>query len=319
MALDDFGVPAAEPPRRGSLARLMETPLSGLRDRIAAIAADPAARDIAARLDGIEAELRRLSGMPARVVPLGDRVLALTHAGRKIFLDPADVGITPHIALTGEWERDTETVVRRLLRPGQTAIEVGANMGYHTLAMADAVGPGGRIHAFEANPDIARLLDATVQVNGLLDRVTLHAKAALAQRGEVEFAIHPDHCGSAHLAVPEDRPCYSRRARVPAVMLDEEPGTGAPVDLIRMDAEGSEPLVLRGAAWLLARSPGVVLVMEWAPLLISGYADVAGFADWLGGQGFGASRILPDASLQPMDRAGLLEAGHIEVVFQRAA
>lgn len=303
--------------RRGGLAGLFDIPLANLRDRIAA-RPGLTGGSVEQRLAELEKAVRELAAAPTRVVPLGDRVLALTHSGRKIFLDAADIGITPHIAMTGLWERETETAIRRLLRPGQTVIEVGANMGYHTLAMAEEVGAGGRIHAFEANPAIARLLDATIQVNGFLDRVTLHRKAALAQRGEVEFAIHPDHCGSAHLAVPEDQPCYSARARVPGVPLDEEVGrlVGA-VDLIRMDAEGSEPLVLRGAAWLLARSPGCTIVMEWAPLLMAAYADVAGFADWLASLGYQAGRILPDASIEPLDRAALLAAGHIEVVFRR--
>lgn len=303
--------------RRGGLAGLFDAPLASLRDRFGVRAGAPDG-ELEARLAALEAAVRRLAEAPTRVVPMGDRVLALTHTGRKIFLDAADIGITPHIAMTGMWERETEIVVRRLLRPGQTAIEVGANMGYHTLAMAEEVGPTGRIHAFEANPAIAKLLDATIQVNGFLDRVVLHPKAALAQRGEVEFAVHPDHCGSAHLAVPQDQPCYTGRARVPGVPLDEEPGRDLPaVDMIRMDAEGSEPLVLRGAAWLLARSPNLTIVMEWAPLLMGGYCDVAGFAGWLETLGFRAGRILPDATLEPMDRAALLAAGHIEVVFQR--
>jgi FkbM family methyltransferase len=302
--------------RRGGLAGLFEAPLASLRERIGSLGT-PLPGDVEGRLAELERMVRQIAAAPTRVVALGDRVLALTHSGRKIFLDAADIGITPHIAMTGLWERETEIVVRRLLRPGHTVIEVGANMGYHTLAMAEEIGPTGRLHAFEANPAIARLLDATIQVNGFLDRVALHPKAALAQKGEVEFAVHPDHCGSAHLAVPQDQPCYTGRVRVPAVALDEELGQLGAVDLIRMDAEGSEPLVLRGAAWLIARSPNLAIVMEWAPLLMAGYADVGGFADWLAALGFRASRIMPDASLQPMDRAALLAAGHIEVVLQR--
>ncbi|MGG5807797.1 FkbM family methyltransferase [Falsiroseomonas sp. CW058] len=303
--------------RRGGLAGLFEAPIATLRDRIGALGAAPGT-PLEARIAALEDAVRQLSAAPTRVVPLGERLLALTHDGRKIFLDAADIGITPHIALTGEWERETEAVIRRLLRPGDAVVEVGANMGYHTLAMADAVGPAGHVHAFEANPAITPLLDATIQVNGLAGRVTLHPVAALAHRGEVEFAIHPSHCGSAHLAVPQDRPCYSRRATVPAIPLDEALGAGfGPAAMIRMDAEGSEPLVLRGAAWLLARSPAMSIVMEWAPHMMQAYADVAGFADWLAALGFRAARILPDASLQPLDRAGLLEAAHIEAVFRR--
>lgn len=309
MPADDIAL------RRSGFAGLLDAPLASLRERLGGLGAEASLEH---RLAALEHEVRALRAMTGRVVPLGDRVLALTHAGRKIFLDAADIGITPHIALTGEWERETEAVIRRLLRPGDTVIEVGANMGYHSLAIADSIGAQGHLHAFEANPDIFRLLDATIQVNGLSGRVTAHQAAALAQPGEVEFAIHPQHCGSAHLAVPDDAPMYSRRARVPATSIDAALPDLPPVAMVRMDAEGSEPLVLRGAAWTLARSPEAVLVMEWVPRMMSAYADVAGFADWLAALGYRAARILPDASLQPMDRAALLEAGHIEVVFRKA-
>jgi FkbM family methyltransferase len=302
--------------RRSGLAGLLDMPLSTLRERVTSLGSAGAA-PLEARIAALEEAVRRLAAAPTRVVPLGDRVLALTHWGRKIFLDASDIGITPHIALTGEWERETEAVIRSLLRPGDTVIEVGANMGYHSLAIADAIGPTGRLHAFEANPDIARMLDATIQLNGLTGIVTLHAKAALAHRGEVEFAVHPQHCGSAHLAVPQDQPMYSRRAKVTAVPLDEEMGADfAPLAMLRMDAEGSEPLVLRGAAWLLARCRPT-LVMEWAPHMMQAYGDVAGFADWLASLGYRAARILPDATLQPLDRAALLDAHHIETVFRQ--
>ena len=282
----------------------------------------PQAREggLDARLTALEAALVQLESLPDRVVPLGDRVLALTHFGQRIFLDVADLGITPHIAMTGIWEAAVERLLRRMLQPGQLVIEVGANVGYHTLVMAEAIGPGGHVHAFEAHPRTAALLAATLAVNGLNPRVTIHAAAALAIAGEVEFAEHPTHCGAFHLAAATTPVSFTRRIRVPCIVLDDvlDAGSG-PVHLVRIDAEGSEPLALRGAANIIARSPEIILVTEWSPIMMGFHADVAGFADWLLDQGFAAGRILPDSSLEPLHRDALVAADHMDVVFRRYA
>jgi len=259
----------------------------------------------------------RLESLPERVIPLGDRVLALTHAGQRIFLDPQDIGIAPHIALTGLWEPGVERLLRRLLRPGQSVVEIGANMGYHTLAMAAAIGPAGRLHAFEAHPRTASLLAATIAINGLGGFVTLHAAAALDRAGEVTFAEHPSLCGSFHLATEGTTPDFTARLTVPGVVLDEVLAELPAIHLLRIDAEGSEPLALRGAAALLARSPELILVAEWSPTQMAARADVAAFADWLLGQGLAAGRILPDGGLAPLHRDALLALDHADLVLMR--
>jgi len=291
--------------------------LARLAAGIAAIVPEARAGGLDARLEALEAALVRLESLPERVVPLGDRVLALTAAGARIFLDAGDTAITPHIALTGTWEPGVERALRRLLRPGQSVVEIGANMGYHTLVMAEAIGPTGRLHAFEAHPRTAGLLAATLAINGLIDRVTLHPLAALDRAGTVSFAEHPTLCGSFHLADAETGADFTARLAIPAVTLDEELADLPAIDLLRIDAEGSEPLALRGAVALLARSPALVLMTEWSPVQMASRADVAGFADWLLGQGLAPGRILPDGGLAPLHRDALLALDHADLVFLR--
>lgn len=291
--------------------------LTRLGAAIAELAVPLAGTDLEGRLTDLEAAFVRLESMAERVVPLGPRVLAETHAGQRIFLDAHDLSVTPHVALHGTWETEVERLLRRLLRPGQTVVEVGANIGYHTLAMAEVIGPEGRLHAFEAHPDTAALLEATLEVNGLLGRVTLHAEAALDRPGAVTFAESPTHRGSFHRAVPETDAGFTRRLTVPATTLDLALPDVGPVHLLRIDAEGSEPLALRGGAALIAHSPDLILVAEWAPALMAPQGDVAAFADWLLHQGFAAGRLLPDSTLAPLHRDALLAPGHMEVVFRR--
>jgi len=307
---DDAGFPLRN-------SALLGPALARLAAEIAAIVPEARAGGLDSRLTALEAALVRLESLAERVVPLGERVLALTQGGQRIFLDAGDLGITPHIALTGMWEPSVERLLRRLLRPGQSAVEIGANMGYHTLVMAAAIGPTGRLHAFEAHPRTASLLAATIAINGLGAVITLHAQAALDRAGEVTFAEHPTHCGAFHLAARQTTPDFTGRLTVPAIVLDEMLAELPAIHLLRIDAEGSEPLALRGAANLMARSPELILMAEWSPALMAAQADVASFADWLLGQGLAPGRILPDSTLAPLHRDALLALDHADLVFMR--
>lgn len=251
---------------------------------------------------------------------LGDgRAVALTHRGDKIFLDTRDLGLTPHIAVHGIWESDVEAVLGRLLRPGHVVAEVGANMGYHTLAMAEAIGPGGHIDSFEANPAVLPLLRATLAVNGLGGLVTLHPAAALDKPGEIAFSSDPDHIGSGHVALEGEAANYSRRIRVPAVTLDAVLAGVPALDLLRMDAEGSEPQVLQGATALLTRSPGLRIVTEWSAPMMARHGDLAALVAWLHGTlGFEFWRIGRAGTLEAVAAEALPGLPHGEVVMARS-
>src|SRR5690242_17686570 len=88
-----------------------------------------------------QSRLSRISRLSrSSSVFLGDRVLTSTHRGNALYLVPLELDLTPSIIRNGEWEPHVERTMVSLLRPGNIAIDVGANVGYHTLAMAAAVG-----------------------------------------------------------------------------------------------------------------------------------------------------------------------------------
>jgi FkbM family methyltransferase len=250
---------------------------------------------------------------------LGDnRALALTRRGDMIYLDTRDLGLTPHIALHGIWETEVEAALARLVKPRQHVVEVGANMGYHTLAMARAIGPGGNLHAFEANPQVLPLLLSTLAVNGLSGMVTVHPHAALDQAGEVEFAADPQHIGSGHRALPGGAANYSNRFNVTAVTLDgallDRLGR---IDLLRMDAEGSEPQVLRGAEQLIHNSPGLCIVTEWSPAMMAVRTDLNALVAWLKSLGFRFWHIGAGGRLHSVPAGQLTTLAHCDLVMSR--
>jgi len=266
------------------------------------------------------------SNTPAPIF-LGDRVLAVTHRRDVIYLAPLDVDLTPPIILHGKWEPHVEDTIVASLRPGDTVIDVGANVGYHTLAMAAAVGPDGRVHAFEANPEVMRLLKATMFVNGFSTwkgdgRVCLYESAVLDNPGTITLASAPGHYGSGHVIneMPSSDygPAYSTRVEVPAVTLDAVLGDAVgPVDLIHMDIEGSEPLALRGAQKIIDRSPQITIITEWSPAMMSTRADVGEYVAWLADRGFRFWLIDPDAKLTELDPSAVAVLPHCDLLLSR--
>lgn len=254
---------------------------------------------------------------------LGDRILSTTHRGDVIYLIPSDLDLTPEILLRGGWEPHVEETIVRSLRSGDTVIDIGANVGYHTLAMAAAVGPSGQIHAFEPNPAAMRLLKATMFVNGFSSwrgtgRVSLYASATLDRPGTVTLASAPDHYGSGHVANLMTAADYSTRVDVPAVTLDsllaDRLGT---VDLIHMDIEGSEPLALQGGRMLIERSPHVKIITEWSVGMMRSRANVEDFVTWLVEQNFNFWLVQQGARLSQLEASTLSTLPHSDVLLTR--
>lgn len=263
-------------------------------------------------------------GTTGRLVPifLGDRVLAVTHRGNAIYLIPWDVDLTPSILVHDQWELHVEKTIVGSLHPGSTVIDLGANVGYHTLAMAGTVGPGGQVHAFEANPEVMRLLKATMFINAM-GWVRLYENAALDRPGTITLASVPGHFGSGHVVIegapPSDYgPAYSTRVEVPAVTLDAVLGNSVTtVDLIHMDIEGSEPLALRGAQALIDRSPKMKIITEWSVGMMSARADVGQYVDWLTERRFRFWVIGPGPNLTSVDPSAVLSLPHCDLFLSR--
>jgi FkbM family methyltransferase len=246
--------------------------------------------------------------------------VALTrlHDGHFIFVDPADEQITPHLVARGYWESWIEAVIRRLIRPGDRVIEVGANLGYYTLLLAAGIGPTGRLDSFEANPRLAALVGRSVEFNGYAPFAAVHAQAVSNQPGTLRFAASRTQSGGGHLALPGH--AYGSETaviEVPAVRLDDIVREGR-VDFIRMDAEGAEPLILEGAAGLLARCPDIRICTEWAVGMMAANVEVPAFIARLRAQGFRSWRIEPDSTLTELGDAQLLALELCDVILARS-
>jgi FkbM family methyltransferase len=178
-------------------------------------------------------------------------------------------GLGAALFYQGFTEPDIEDFLVRFLKPGMTFVDVGAHVGKYTLLGAAAVGPGGTVIAFEPNVEARRLLGMNIHVNGF-DNVRVLELAAADAPGPRDFEVCAESTVSslAGSEGPFPRRSSSRIVRVESTTLDAAMAhSGGKADLIKVDVEGAELPVLRGAGSLLrlpvVRAP--VFIIECEP------------------------------------------------------
>lgn len=244
--------------------------------------------------------------------------LALTRlkSGHFIFVDPLEESVCAHLIAHGTWEPWIEKVVLGLLRPGDNVVEVGGHVGFYTLAMAHRVGRMGSVLTFEANPRLAALSSRSIRFNGYAPWVQIVQKAASDTSGSVRFSTSRQYGGGGHVYVGENSLGGDTQVlEVDAVRLDD---LDLPrVRLLRVDAEGSEPLILAGAENLL-RQPDIILCIEWDVVQMRSRADPQHLAKQLQQMGFKFWRIAVSSELMPVDCEALGELDACDLVIARS-
>lgn len=180
--------------------------------------------------------------------------------GVRLFVDLADHVIGLNI-VRDRYEVDEIGFVRSVLRLCDTAVDVGAHIGFFTLQMADMVGADGRVYAFEPVETNADLLERSILENKFGDRVEFHRAAVGAAMGSATLTFPREtlNTGGAYVLGEGTSPLPDHSTRVVDVVALDQLRMRRPVRLIKMDVEGAEPLVLRGASALLTEDRPIVL------------------------------------------------------------
>lgn len=184
---------------------------------------------------------------------LESRPVELGHVwgSSKLALDLSRPGLQRsfYFFMPESYERATQDYLRLALRPGMTAIDVGCHVGLLTLLMARLVGPSGRVWGYEPDPDNHAQLEINLSINGYAHAVAVRA-AVTDRRGRVRLAR--GRTGSDHAV---DRQAAGG-LDVPSEPLSDllERESIRRVHLLKIDAEGTEDLVLNGLADALTPS-----------------------------------------------------------------
>lgn len=198
------------------------------------------------------APLRRLHEMVLALLP-GDHLVSTLPGGERVRLSPR----YRHVS----WNPEEYEAFKAAVRPGATVLDVGANVGAYTALFAQWAGPSGRVIAFEPAPAAVAGLRELVRLNGLADRVEIEESAVAGSVGTAAFTSDAASGANALAAQPGSPGTITVRTTSLDAFCDAR---ALSPDVVKIDVEGAELDVLRGARRTLA-SPRIAAFVEFHP------------------------------------------------------
>lgn len=216
-------------------------------------------------------------------VPLNESVVGITCLGDRIVCLADDVVEKPIICSRGWRELPMEMFLIRVLRGGDLVIDVGGNVGFVSCLAARLVGPFGRVHVFEPNPRTYEALQGTLVANWYQYRVVARNKAVGERKAKMELYVRTERPSGASFeseralsigfdqahGAEEGGDSIARqqlvKVDVEAVTLDEIARPGEFFKVLKIDVEGAEAMVLRGARKILSEGRVDYIIVECLP------------------------------------------------------
>lgn len=240
--------------------------------------------------------------------------------GSRMILDLNDIGISRELAIYGVHEKNSTAQVKKIIKPGMKILEVGANVGYYALLETRLAGPSGHLYALEPSPYNFDLLTKNLRLNGLKN-YDLYQTAAGALPGKAKFLLS----GRSNLSTFIEREDLTgEEIDVDVIKLDDFL-RDKEADFIRMDVEGYEREILKGAEGVLNsdKKPKYFFIEVHSELLHKKNSSAREIVEFLGRHGYevnksfwrGNSKVSA-CSRADMLRHPLLEVGYWETFFE---
>jgi FkbM family methyltransferase len=200
------------------------------------------------------------------------------------------------VYFTGQYEPQETALLKALIKPGQTFVDVGAHWGYFSLIAAEKVGASGRVLSIEADPRLFRTLSRNVRDNALSQVEAVHVAAA-AEAGVLRMSGYreaDENWGVSRLLGSAGNGDDQNVFEVPTASIDsllDQRGLGK-VDILKMDIEGAEALALQGMEAGLRAGRYHLMVIEFHPAALPDFGSSAAMiGDLLSDCGYRAWRI----------------------------
>ncbi|MBF0193639.1 MAG: FkbM family methyltransferase [Magnetococcales bacterium] len=226
-----------------------------------------------------------------------------TVEGHTMYLDSED---SLRLSINGVYEPFETALFKKWIKPGDTVIDIGANIGYYTLLFAKLVGPQGKVYAFEPDPTNMDLLRKNVEVNGYKN-VVIEQKALSEKSGTIQLYLNEGNKSDHRIFDSGD----GRKAiNIETVSLDEYfSDKQVDIDLIKIDIQGAEIIALQGMHETMGKNSELKLISEFFPFAISKFGkEPKQHLDILEAAGFNFSNIDEDNSIvEAVSKERLLE------------
>jgi FkbM family methyltransferase len=205
--------------------------------------------------------------------------------------------------LRGRFETAERRFVIELLGPGMTVLDIGAHHGLYTLLAARRVGPNGRVVAFEPSPRERWKLALNVRLNRCAN-VQIENCALGSSDGEADFFLVDGMDTGCNSLRPPNVKEPTKVVHVPVNVLDVCLRLRAidRIDFIKLDVEGGELEVLKGAVGLLDRRPRPIILCEVQDIRTEPWGYHAReVIEFLSGRGFHWFCLSDDGGLEAVD------------------
>ena len=230
-------------------------------------------------------------------------VSVVTSTGVRYLLAPGDL-VQREIVLHGAYEPDTLALVRRLLEPGDTMVDVGAHVGQFALHASRAVGESGTVVAVEPNPRTYQRLLHNIALNGA--RNVVPVLGAVSERAGVAPMQLPPEGNWGMSRIAADGGADYRALSMPLSAILEALGVRR-VDVLKIDVEGVEELVLRSLDMSSDHRPRHIF-LEFIPDLAAHQGGSAHrVLEWLRSSGY----ALLDVDGRPFDGTSALRESNL--------
>lgn len=199
------------------------------------------------------------------------RVLTHTNTGLRVFVDTNDPHIAIHLIENGEWEPHVQKCMSRFLKTGGVFIDIGANIGLHSLFAKQLIGHEGRLYCFEASGKTFKILSENIEIGGLHKNNTwLYHKAVSSKNGTVKFHNFEHHAGMSSIQIDDIDKFNNDRSVaeiVDMITLDsiKELQT-IKIDVVKIDVENFEYDVLLGMQKIIQLNSDLKIILEFVPI-----------------------------------------------------
>jgi FkbM family methyltransferase len=221
--------------------------------------------------------------------------------GRPFQLDDLD---SLGLSAGGGFSQDELAFIETSVQPDDVCIDIGANIGVFTVALARAAGRRGHVYSFEPDPENFNILRKNSSTWADVCDITLHRAACGDKNGRAVLHRSTENRGMHRLY--ESPCCQGDGVEVETVVVDEIVKDEF-VRLIKIDIEGYEPFALPGFAAVIRRSPNVLLLTEFSPIsMLDAGTSAVGYINALIDLDLYPHRI-KSGRLEPLNAAEMLE------------
>ncbi|NMZ65634.1 FkbM family methyltransferase [Pseudomonas oryzihabitans] len=279
-----------------------------------------------------------------RVTYLGnEELLVKTNLDFYVVVPSYNLDVSIGVVRDGIIEPWTANVVDKILKEGDSYINVGANFGFYTILAAKKVGRKGAVYSIEANPRVFPYLIKSIFYSGYPDIVRPYCFAAWSRAGEsMEIEYNPYFIGGGSVVITDVKRCVEyektlwKNGNLAALAsengafavnvramkeiktgtLDDVVGNDKNVKLLQLDIEGAEAEAIRGGYKVIENNPHIKIVVEWdsGRMQMPAYQDVVSFLsgrgykfyriEHKGFKGFGASALLKEITVENLNNTG---------------